>query len=136
MQLCILTQVSTYLCHDFVSNSSTTLYISMCIVYSEHLTTSLSPVAGDGGEVQLQGSLHLAADDGAQHGHPGGLVTCYLSPSYLSQCCYLSPCYLSLSYVLIAMLLLITTAGGAARGGPHPPPLPPRLGRGAGALQL
>ena len=38
---CILTQVSTYLCHDFVCNSSTTLYISMCIVYSEHLTTSL-----------------------------------------------------------------------------------------------
>ena len=25
-----LTQVSTYLCHDFVSNSSTALYISTC----------------------------------------------------------------------------------------------------------
>ena len=42
----------------------------MCTVHKTF--DHLSHVAGYGGKVQLQGSLHLAADDGAQHGHPGG----------------------------------------------------------------
>ena len=91
------------------------MYCTVCVLYTEHLTISLMlqvTVARFSSRVPFTSQLTMAHNTDILVGE-----------------------VLLITMLLITMLL-ITTAGGAARGGPHPPPVPPRLGGGAGALQL